>query len=130
MGLVVMASEGSAADCGVDGCPKPAVKGGLCVGHYQRKMRGQTVNTPLREYTKEPAKALTVASIRLADAEDAPSRDAGPNAFERARENARASLRRYLWHYVPRLLRRQKFTQATKAEIERFLADYKKRQGR
>ena len=74
--------------CIVAECERPAAPHReLCVGHYARKVRGQPLDTPLREWGN-PARALMEAAFAFADAA-AEDDDAYVRAWNRLRKAAR-----------------------------------------
>jgi predicted solute-binding protein len=87
-------------------------------------MRGGTVAGELRGYVDDPIDGVRLAALRLADAETAENAD---RAYELLRERHRDSLRRYLWTYISKWVRRQPLSHSTKAEIARVLNSRRKR---
>lgn len=54
--------------CMREGCGRPEHKAGLCRGHYARKLRGDTSDSPLDD-TLTPWERVVEAAIALADAD-------------------------------------------------------------
>lgn len=110
--------------CSVDGCDKPAGKkaGGLCEGHKKQKQRfGRIVSVFIKDYARDPVEGVRNAGLALADADTSIDAD---EAAEKLKEAARASLRRYLYVYVPRRLRRHSFSPAAMREVEAFIEEF------
>lgn len=101
-------------------CPFPQRKQGLCWGHYQRRKRRQALSTPLGRRTATPLEGLYQAMLDFKDELDTLDDD----EFERGKERVRFALRRYLYQYVPALLRKAKFTAAARAEVNAWLETY------
>lgn len=53
--------------CEVGDCGRPTYRGALCSAHYQRKVRGQPLDAPLRHRSEDGWAGLVEASIGLAD---------------------------------------------------------------
>ena len=113
----------SATCTGADGtCEQPAQKAGLCWAHYKRRQLGlkKPLAAPVRERTRTPFDALHRAMLEFQDELDTATEE----DWQRNRERFRTALRRYLWVYVPKLLRRASWSTAARQEIEAFLATY------
>lgn len=52
--------------CTVSSCENPAVKAGFCWGHWKRKMRGLTVDSPLAKRHDDPWDSLVEAALHFA----------------------------------------------------------------
>lgn len=103
-------------------CEKEAKKDGLCWAHHKRRQLGlkTPLAAPVRDRTRTPFEALYRAALEYKDELDTVDDD----DWRRVRERFRTALRRYLWDYVPRLLRRHRFSAEARAELEVFLATY------
>lgn len=60
----------SQRQCSVEGCHKPARKGGLCWAHVKRRQRSQPLSEPLRKYGSKKTDKLLDAALRYAHATD------------------------------------------------------------
>lgn len=58
-----------APTCGIDGCCKPAARGGLCWAHMKRKQRKKDSAQPVREYGKPVTEKISQAALRYAEAD-------------------------------------------------------------
>lgn len=127
---------------GADGtCERPAVKRGLCWGHYERTKprwrKPPPISAPVKEYrhhttkielgrkkpgpkTGQHLESLYAAALELQGELDTKTNE----EFQLSRERFRDKLRRYLWAYVPVLLKRAPFSPPTRAEVDRFLEKY------
>lgn len=101
-------------------CERPAVKGGLCWGHWQRKKRRQPISTPLRERSSDPLESLFRAFLAYRDELDTKTDE----EFQRGKERVRFQLREYLWSYVPKLLRKHRAQLEQLGGVEAFVATY------
>lgn len=111
-------------------CEKQAAKAGLCWGHYERKLKRsifgpgklaqKAIAEPLTGYAADPLDGLYRAILRFRDELETETDE----DFKRGKERVRTALRRYLWSYMPKTLKRWRWTPTARVEVDEFLANY------
>ena len=108
---------------GADGtCERPVEKAGLCAAHRYRRTHGSAkpLAASVREQVRSPIEGMERAALEYKDELETSTDE----EHQRVRERFRYALRQYLWQYVPRLLKRHRWSPHALAEIEAFLARY------